>query len=189
MSIICRLFSIKFGLLQESLRFGQRLLRARVALVAENLFLRKQSAFYQERAFRPGRNGSTGGMLLWLLSRSTRPQPAAANVVYSDLISPLVRHNFVRGNRIVLGIRRLCAIPPCSALLALVWRPPLVAFAPHRNFCGSERYVRTVGFADACSGRKLAIAAKDLENGNHIGKAQSSEAKVRSQDAKACLRL
>jgi hypothetical protein len=53
--IIRRLFSIPFGLLQESLRFGRSLLRPRTALTAENLFLRKQLAFYQERTVKPRR--------------------------------------------------------------------------------------------------------------------------------------
>lgn len=67
MSIIRRLFSIAFGLLQESLRFGQQLLSARVALVAENLFLRKQLAFYQERTVKPRclNDSARISLLLW----------------------------------------------------------------------------------------------------------------------------
>lgn len=49
--ILRRLFSIAFGLLQEFLRLGRGLLRSRTALAAENLFLRKQLAFYQELLF------------------------------------------------------------------------------------------------------------------------------------------
>src|SRR6267154_4409374 len=52
---ILRLFSITVGLLEESLRFARQLFRPKVSLIAENLFLRKQLAFYQERNVRPQR--------------------------------------------------------------------------------------------------------------------------------------
>jgi putative transposase len=64
-----RLTSITLGLLQESLRFGRCLLRPRTDLVAENLFLRKQLAFYQERAVKPRRLDDLGRFSLLLLSR------------------------------------------------------------------------------------------------------------------------
>ena len=65
--IIRRLFSIAFGLLQESLRFGRSLLRPRTALAAENLFLRKQLAFYQERTVKPRRLNDSArlSLLFW----------------------------------------------------------------------------------------------------------------------------
>jgi putative transposase len=69
MSIIRRLFLIAFGLFQESLRFGQCLLRARVALAAENLFLRKQLAFYQERTVKPRRLNDSARFSLLFWSR------------------------------------------------------------------------------------------------------------------------
>jgi putative transposase len=64
---IRRLFSIAFGLLQESLRFGRSLLRPRTALAAENLFVRKQLAFYQERTVKPRRLNDSArlSLLFW----------------------------------------------------------------------------------------------------------------------------
>jgi len=67
--IIRRLFSIPFGLLQESLRFGRSLLRPRTALAAENLFLRKQLAFYQERTVKPRRLNDSARLSLLFWSR------------------------------------------------------------------------------------------------------------------------
>jgi putative transposase len=64
-----RLFSIAFGLLQESLRFGRSLLRPRAALAAENLFLRKQLAFYQERTVKPRRLNDSARLSLLFWSR------------------------------------------------------------------------------------------------------------------------
>lgn len=64
-----RLASIVLGLFQESVRFGRNLLRARTELIAENLFLRKQLAFYQERAVKPRRLDDLGRFSLLLLSR------------------------------------------------------------------------------------------------------------------------
>jgi putative transposase len=69
MSIIRRLLSIAFGLLQESLRFGRSLLRPRIALAAENLFLRKQLAFYQERTVKPRRLNDSARLSLLFWSR------------------------------------------------------------------------------------------------------------------------
>jgi putative transposase len=66
---IFRLFSIIVGLLGESFRFGQTLFRPRASLVAENLFLRKQLAFYQERNVRPLRLTDSARLSLLLWSR------------------------------------------------------------------------------------------------------------------------
>src|SRR5258708_5987188 len=64
---ILRLFSITVGYLEESLRFGRRLFRPKVSLIAENLFLSKQLAFYQERNVRPQRLSESSSVLpvLW----------------------------------------------------------------------------------------------------------------------------
>src|SRR5258707_5991282 len=66
---ILRLFSITVGYLEESLRFGRRLFRPKVSLIAENLFLSKQLAFYQERNVRPQRLTDSSRLLLLLWSR------------------------------------------------------------------------------------------------------------------------
>jgi len=67
--ILRRLFSIAFGLLQEFLRLGRGLLRSQTALAAENLFLRKQLAFYQERTIKPRRLNDSARLSLLLWSR------------------------------------------------------------------------------------------------------------------------
>src|SRR5260370_1795709 len=67
--ILRRLFSIAFGLLQGFLRFGRGLLRSQTALAAENLFLRKQLAFYQERTIKPRRLNDSARLSLLLWSR------------------------------------------------------------------------------------------------------------------------
>jgi len=66
---ILRLFSITVGFLEESLRLARRLFRPKVSLIAENLFLRKQLAFYQERNVRPQRLSDSARVLLLLWSR------------------------------------------------------------------------------------------------------------------------
>src|ERR1700688_2167537 len=67
--ILRRLFSIAFDLFQEFLRLGRGLLRSRTALAAENLFLRKQLAFYQERTVKPRRLNDSARLSLLLWSR------------------------------------------------------------------------------------------------------------------------
>ena len=67
--ILRRLFAIAFGLLQEFLRFGRGLLRSQTALAAENLFLRKQLAFYQERTIKPRRLNDSARLSLLFWSR------------------------------------------------------------------------------------------------------------------------
>ena len=55
------------NLFADLLRFLLLGLRSRSSLAAENLFLRKQLAFYQERRIKPGRTSqSTRLTLLWL---------------------------------------------------------------------------------------------------------------------------
>ena len=67
--ILRRFFSIAFGLLQEFLRFGRGLLRSQTALAAENLFLRKQLALYQERTSKPRRLNDSARLSLLFWSR------------------------------------------------------------------------------------------------------------------------
>ena len=52
------------ALLFEALRFVETALRSRTSLVAENLFLRKQLAFYQEHKVKPRRLSDAGRMAL-----------------------------------------------------------------------------------------------------------------------------
>ena len=67
--LVIRLLSILVGFLAEFLRFGRGLLRPRASLVAENLFLKKQLAFYRERHVAPRRLTDTAKLSLLLWSR------------------------------------------------------------------------------------------------------------------------
>ena len=64
-SFLCHVLSTTHGLLAEALGFVQVAFRSRASLMAENLFLRKQLAFYRERNIRPQR--LTGSARLTLL--------------------------------------------------------------------------------------------------------------------------
>src|SRR5215510_6366743 len=62
-----QLVCILLALLGDTVRFLLLCLRPPVALVAENLFLRKQLAFYQERRIKPRRaTNATRFTLVWL---------------------------------------------------------------------------------------------------------------------------
>lgn len=65
--LVIRLLSIMVGFLAEFLRFGRGVLRPRASLVAENLFLKKQLAFYRERhvARRRLTDSAKLSLLLW----------------------------------------------------------------------------------------------------------------------------
>lgn len=67
--LVIRLLSILVGFLAEFVRFGRGLLRPRASLVAENLFLKKQLAFYRERNVAPSRLTDTAKLSLLLWSR------------------------------------------------------------------------------------------------------------------------
>jgi len=56
-------------ILGDVIRFLGLCFRSRSSLAAENLFLRKQLAFYQERKVRPGRADNPTRLMLVLLSR------------------------------------------------------------------------------------------------------------------------
>ena len=64
-----RLVSILLGLIDDILRFGIGLTKSRTALVAENLFLRKQLAFYRERKVKPLRLTDSARLSLLFWSR------------------------------------------------------------------------------------------------------------------------
>ena len=67
-------------LLTDGIRLIALLARSRTALAAENLFLRKQLAFYQERKIRPRRFDNVTRFMLVLLSRGFAWQDALVNV-------------------------------------------------------------------------------------------------------------
>lgn len=62
-------FDVFRDLAGDALSLVRLSLRSRAALVAENLFLRKQLPFYQEREFRPRRLTSAARLWLVLWSR------------------------------------------------------------------------------------------------------------------------
>jgi hypothetical protein len=64
-----RLLLVLIGLFGEAAKFGRGLLRARTSLVAENLFLRKQLAFYRERNITPRRLTDSARLTILLYSR------------------------------------------------------------------------------------------------------------------------
>ena len=66
---VFRLLSITVRFLGEFLRFGRGLLRPRASLVAENLFLKRELAFYRERSVAPCRLTDTAKLSLLLWSR------------------------------------------------------------------------------------------------------------------------
>ncbi len=65
---LCHFSVTALALLLEVLRVSRRALRSRASLVAENLFLRKQLAFFQERRRKPRRLTDSARLLLVLLS-------------------------------------------------------------------------------------------------------------------------
>ena len=66
---VVRLVSILLGLIDDILRFGIGLTKSRTALVPENLFLRKQLAFYRERKVKPLRLTDSARLSLLFWSR------------------------------------------------------------------------------------------------------------------------
>ena len=64
-----RLVSILLGLIDDVLRFGIALTKSRTTLAAENLFLRKQLAFYRERKVKPLRLTDSARLSLLFWSR------------------------------------------------------------------------------------------------------------------------
>lgn len=73
-------------LLTDGIRFMALLARSRTALAAENLFLRKQLAFYQERKIRPRRFDNVTRFMLVLLSHGFAWQGALVNVTPKTFI-------------------------------------------------------------------------------------------------------
>ena len=73
-------------LLADGMRFIALLARSRSTLAAENLFLRKQLAFYQERKIKPRRFDNVTRFVLVLLSHGFAWQDALANVTPKTFI-------------------------------------------------------------------------------------------------------
>ena len=86
--MMCVMHTIKtiYQLGIDLFSFIFRLHRSRIALVAENLFLRKQLAMYQERGKKPGRIDSASRFALVALSRLFDRQDALAVVQPKTLI-------------------------------------------------------------------------------------------------------
>jgi len=70
-SLVAKLAKLARALFTDGMRFMALLARSRTALAAENLFLRKQLAFYQERKIRPRRFDNVTRFMLVLLSHGT----------------------------------------------------------------------------------------------------------------------
>ena len=85
-SLVAELAKLARTLLADGVRFLAILLRSRTALAAENLFLRKQLAFYQERKIRPRRFDNVTRFILVLLSHGFAWQDALANVTPKTFI-------------------------------------------------------------------------------------------------------
>jgi len=85
-SLVAKLAKLARALFTDGMRFMALLARSRTALAAENLFLRKQLAFYQERKIRPRRFDNVTRIMLVLLSHGFAWQDALANVTPKTLI-------------------------------------------------------------------------------------------------------
>ena len=79
-SLAAELAKLARTLVSDGMRFIASLARIRTALAAENLFLRKQLAFYQERKIKPRRFDNITRFMLVLLSRGFAWQDALVNV-------------------------------------------------------------------------------------------------------------
>jgi transposase InsO family protein len=86
-SLVAELAKLARALVADGMRFMALLARSRTALAAENLFLRKQLAFYQERKIRPRRFDNVTRFMLVLLSHGFAWQDALANVTPKTFIA------------------------------------------------------------------------------------------------------
>ena len=85
-SLVAELAKLARALLADGVRFLALLARSRTALAAENLFLRKQLAYYQERKIRPRRFDNVTRFILVLLSHGFAWQGVLANVTPETFI-------------------------------------------------------------------------------------------------------
>ena len=93
MDIISRIFNVLGELAHlartlfvDAIRYIALCARSRTALAAENLFLRKQLAFYQERKVAPRRFDNVSRFILVLLSRAFAWKDALVNVTPKTFI-------------------------------------------------------------------------------------------------------
>ena len=86
-SLVAELAKLARTLLADGMRFMALLARSRTALAAENLFLRKQLAFYQEHKIKPRRFDNVTRLMLMLSCRGFAWQDALANVTPKTFIS------------------------------------------------------------------------------------------------------
>ncbi len=86
------------ALLTDGMRFMALLARTRTALATENLFLRKQLAFYQERKIKPRRFDNVTRFMLVLLSHGFAWQDALVNVTPRTFIGWHLRDSACSGD-------------------------------------------------------------------------------------------
>ena len=84
--LLAELTCLARTLFSDGMRFAALLAQSRTALAAENLFLRKQLAFYQERNVRPRRFDNVSRFILVLLSRWFACKDALVNVTPKTFI-------------------------------------------------------------------------------------------------------
>ena len=85
-SLVAELTKLARTLVADSMRFIALLARSRTALATENLFLRKQLAFYQERKIRPRRFDNVTRFMPVLFSHGFAWQDALASVTPKTFI-------------------------------------------------------------------------------------------------------
>jgi hypothetical protein len=85
-SLATELAKLAGTLVADGIRYIALLARSRSAVAAENLFLRKQLAFYQERKIKPRRFDNVTRFMLVLLSHGFAWQDALANVTPKTFI-------------------------------------------------------------------------------------------------------
>jgi hypothetical protein len=85
-NLLANLAKLARTLFNDAMHFMALLARSRTALAAENLFLRKQLAFYQERKVRPRRFDNVTRLMLVLLSLGFAWKDALVNVTPKTFI-------------------------------------------------------------------------------------------------------
>jgi len=85
-NLVAELAKLARALLTDCMRFMALVARSRTTLAAENLFLRKQLAFYQERKIRPRRFDNVTRFMLALLSYGFAWQDALVNITPKTFI-------------------------------------------------------------------------------------------------------
>ena len=86
-NLAAELAKLAWTLLTDGIRFMALLARSRTALAAENLFLRKQLALYEERNIRPRRFDNVTRFMLVLLSHGFAWKDDLVNVTPKTFIA------------------------------------------------------------------------------------------------------